>query len=130
MDEQVTPIGEDNLPSWMRILIPHGLDAFVPRGCVTLFMGLPWWLDILNALGMAPVLVWPRVMEYAGPPGLAGVILSDVVCIYPLLIPVCVVASTLLFKRNHRSLSVVFTAINLVIGLIVVGVYVSGLVTN
>jgi hypothetical protein len=126
MEEKIAPPVESDIPSWLRIFIPHGLDVFVPKGCVTWFMGLPWWLDILYTLGIAPILVWPKVLEQAGPRGLAGIVLSDIVCIYPLLIPVCIVASMILFKRNHRTVAVFFAALNLTVGLTVVGAYMSG----
>ena len=126
MEEKIAPTSESDIPSWMRIFIPHGLDVFVPRGCVTWFMGLPWWLDILYTLGIAPILVLPQVLEQPGPRGMAGIVLSDIVCIYPLLIPICMVASAILFKRNHQTVAVFFAALNLTVGLTVVGACMSG----
>lgn len=116
---------EYDLPWWINIWIPHGLEIYVPKGCASFFIGLPWWLGIIFALGMAPILIWFQLLDVFSPNTPGSVFLSNVICIYPLLIPICMIASILLFRRTHYSLSKVLAAIPLFFGLIVTVTYFS-----
>jgi len=93
------------------------------EGILGAFQQLPWWFRVLSALGIAPILIWPRVLEHAVPQIPAAVVISDIICVYPVFIPICLAAAFMLHKQNHRTLSIFFLALLLALGVFVMVIY-------